>query len=385
MNGLGVNGQYFHYKMSFTKVMILRLIFSKLEFNLQSMSKFCIQFLLFCIIVLTVGCSSTKEIVLQTIEPSPVHISQKIKRIGIVNRSILAQADEDETGLNGMVAAEEQWLSEQGRNAALTGLFNELLKDNRFETIKILDSIPHEILHFEIGNDSISWASVENICNTYNVDAIFSMAFFDTETKVSIKKTSMMQPNLMRVKVKVPAQELTLETLIENGWKIYYPKSKEIIDEIVFNDQVISKGKGTNPIEAYKAIEGRKETLVEQSKATGSNYGQRLLPFENSVERSYYVRGTTNFEQAYTLVENRDWQGAAQLWEKELDNSNSKIAGRACYNIAVMHEINGDLTSAIDWATKSYKDHENKDALEYLDILKYRSFQNQILEQQVSR
>ena len=337
-----------HYIMSFTKDMILRLIFFKLEFNLQIMGKFCIQFVLLCLIVITTGCSSTKEIVLQTIEPSPVHISQKIKRIGIVNRSILPELEEDETGLNGMVAAEEQWLSEQGRNAALTGLFNELLKDNRFETIKILDSIPHEILHFEMGNDSISWSSVENICNTYDVDAIFSMAFFDSETKVSIKKTSMMQPNLMRVKVKVPAQELTLETLIENGWKIYYPKSKEIIDEIVFNDQIISKGKGTNPIEAYKAIEGRKESLVEQSRATGSNYGQRLLPFE-------------------------------------LDNYNSKIAGRACYNLAVMHEINGDLASAMDWATKSYKEHENKAALEYLDILKYRSFQNQILEQQVSR
>ena len=371
--------------MSFTKDMILRLIFFKLEFNLQIMGKFCIQFVLLCLIVITTGCSSTKEIVLQTIEPSPVHISQKIKRIGIVNRSILPELEEDETGLNGMVAAEEQWLSEQGRNAALTGLFNELLKDNRFETIKILDSIPHEILHFEMGNDSISWSSVENICNTYDVDAIFSMAFFDSETKVSIKKTSMLQPNLMRVKVKVPAQELTLETLIENGWKIYYPKSKEIIDEIVFNDQIISKGKGTNPIEAYKAIEGRKESLVEQSRATGSNYGQRLLPFENSVERSYFARGTTNFEQACVLVENGDWQGASQLWEKELDNYNSKIAGRACYNLAVMHEINGDLASAMDWATKSYKEHENKAALEYLDILKYRSFQNQILEQQVSR
>ena len=371
--------------MSFTKVMILRLIFFKIEFILQSMSKFCFQFFLFSLIALTVGCGSTKEIVLQTMEPSPVHISQKIKRIGIVNRSIRPEVEEDETGLNRMVAAEEQWLLEQGRNAALTGLFNELLKDNRFETIKILDSVPQEILHFEMVNDSISWTSVENICNAYDVDAIFSMAFFDTETTVSIKKTSMMQPNLMRVKVKVPAQELTLETLIENGWKIYYPKSKEIIDEIVFNDQIISKGKGTNPLEAYKAIEGRKETLVEQSKATGSNYGQRLLPFENSVERSYFVRGTTNFEQACVLVENGDWQGASKLWEKELDNSNSKIAGRACYNMAVMHEINGDLTAAMDWASKSYKDHKNKNAMEYLDILKYRSFQNQILEQQVSR
>ncbi|MDX1769578.1 MAG: DUF6340 family protein [Arenibacter troitsensis] len=349
------------------------------------MRKFCAWFFLLGLLASFVGCGSTKEIVLQTLEPSPVHITHKIKRIGIVHRSIRPEADEDETGLNRMVAAEEQWLSEQGRNAALTGLFNELLKDNRFETVKILDSIPQDILHFEMGNDSISWTSVENICNTYDVDAIFSMAFFDTETKITLKKTSMIQPNLMRVKVKVPAQELTLETLIENGWKIYYPNSKEIIDEIVFNDQVISKGKGTNPIEAYKAIEDRKETLVEQSKASGSNYGQRLLPFENSVERSYFARGTTNFEQASVLVESGDWQGASQLWQKELDNANSKIAGRACYNMAILNESNGDFRAAMDWASKSYKDHDIKDAMEYLDILKHRLFQNQILEQQVSR
>ncbi len=364
--------------------MILRLISICLLLNSRSMNKFCTQLFLLGLIVLIVGCGSTKEIVIHTMEPSPVHISQKIRRIGIVNRSELQKAEEDKTGLNRMVAAEEQWLLKQGRNAALTGLFNELLKDNRFETIKILDSVPQENLRFEMGNDSISWTSIENICNTYDVDAIFSMAFFDTETTVSLKKTSMMQPNLMRVKVKVPAQELTLETLIANGWKIYHPKSKEIIDEIVFNDQIISKGKGTNPMEAYKAMEGRKDTLMEQSKITGSNYGQRLLPFKNSVERSYYVRGTINFEQASELVESGDWQGATQLWEKELNNSNSKIAGRACYNLAVMNEIKGDLTSAMDWATKSFKDHNNKEAMEYLDTLKYRSFQNQILEQQVS-
>lgn len=371
--------------MSFTKVMILRSIYISFQINLQSMRKFCAWFFLLGLLASFVGCGSTKEIVLQTLEPSPVHITHKIKRIGIVHRSIRPEADEDETGLNRMVAAEEQWLSEQGRNAALTGLFNELLKDNRFETVKILDSIPQDILQLEMGNDSISWTSVENICNTYDVDAIFSMAFFDTETKITLKKTSMMQPNLMRVKVKVPAQELTLETLIENGWKIYYPNSKEIIDEIVFNDQVISKGKGTNPIEAYKAIEDRKETLVEQSKASGSNYGQRLLPFENSVERSYFARGTTNFEQASVLVESGDWQGASQLWQKELDNANSKIAGRACYNMAILNEINGDFRAAMDWASKSYKDHDIKDAMEYLDILEHRLFQNQILEQQVSR
>ncbi|MCK0189013.1 DUF6340 family protein [Arenibacter sp. F20364] len=349
------------------------------------MSKFCTHFFMFGFLFSMIGCSPTKEIVLQTMEPSPVLISQKIKRIGIINRSVLPNVEGHETGLNRMVAAEEQWLSEQGRDAALTGLFNELLKDSRFKTIKMLDSVPQELLNFDAGNDSISWEQIEQICDTYDVDAIFSMSFFDAETTVSLKKTSMLQPNLMRVKVKVPAQEITLETLIENGWKIYYPNSNEIIDEFVFNDHIVSIGKGTNPMEAYRAIEGRKDTLVEQSMTTGSNYGLRLLPYEHSVERLYFARGSNNLDLADNLLENGDWQGASQLWEKELDNSNPKIAGRACYNLAVMNEINGDLKKAIEWASKSHLDYDNKEALEYLDVLKFRTIQNQILEQQVSR
>ncbi|MBC8768497.1 hypothetical protein H4O18_10885 [Arenibacter sp. BSSL-BM3] len=349
------------------------------------MSKFSIRFFASGLLMIIISCSPTKQIVLQTIEPSPVNISKKIKKIGIINRSILPDVEEDETGLNRMVSAEEQWLAEQGRDAALTGLFNELLKDNRFQSIKMLDSVQEGLLNFDTGNDSISWASIEQICQAHNVDAIFSMSYFDAETTVSVKKTSMMQPNLMRVKVKVPAQEITLETLIENGWKIYYPNKNEIIDEFVFNGQVVSKGKGTNRIEAYRAIEGRKDTLVEQSKSTGSNYGQRLLPYENNVERSYFTRGNDNLDLAGKLIENGDLEGASVLWEKDVENSNPRIAGRACYNMAVINEINGDLKSAMEWATKSHTDYDNKEALEYLDVLKNRLTQNQILEQQVSR
>jgi hypothetical protein len=50
-----------------------------------------------------------------------------------------------------------------------------------------------------------------------------------------------------------------------------------------------------------------------------------------------------------------------------------------------MNEINGDLKKAIEWASKSHSDYDNKEALKYLDVLKYRTIQNQILEQQVSR
>ncbi|CAN0473563.1 unnamed protein product [Scytosiphon promiscuus] len=103
------------------------------------------------------------------------------------------------------------------------------------------------------------------------------------------------------------------------------------------------------------------------------------------ISRDYFVRGSDNFVVAKRRAQTGDWQGAAQLWEKELDNSKSKIAGRACYNMAIINEINGDLNAAMDWASKSYADYDNKEALRYLNILKYRLSQNEVLEQQASR
>jgi len=365
--------------------MILRLNLFFLLLSGQNIRTFCMRLLILGLLVLIVSCSPTKSIVLQTMEPSPVHISKNVKRIGIINRSQPSDQLKDDTGINSVVAIEEQWLEEKGKSAALTGLFQKLLKDNRFQSVSILDSIPQELMHFEMENDSISWALINDICKTYNVDAVFSMSFFDTETKVSLKKTSMMQPNLMRVKVKVKAQEITLETLIENGWRIYYPRGKKIIDEFVLNNQIVSTGKGENPWEAYRSIEGRRDTLVKQSKVAGHNYGLRLLPYEDSVKRLYYARGSHNLDLAHSFMESGDWQGAFQLWEKELENTNPNIVGRACFNMAVRYEINGDLEKAMEWASKAHLDYHDKNALAYLDKLKYRFSQNQILEEQLSK
>jgi hypothetical protein len=70
------------------------------------------------------------------------------------------------------------------------------------------------------------------------------------------------------------------------------------------------------------------------------------------------------------------------LWAKETDNSNGKIAGRACYNMAIINEINGDLDGAIKWAQKSYENYDNHLALKYVKILNNRKVDNEILKDQ---
>lgn len=77
-----------------------------------------------------------------------------------------------------------------------------------------------------------------------------------------------------------------------------------------------------------------------------------------------------NFVIAKRKAQTGNWDNAAELWKKETTNTKSSVAGSACYNMAIINEINGELDEAISWAQKSYKDYNNKLALEYVKILK---------------
>jgi hypothetical protein len=104
----------------------------------------------------------------------------------------------------------------------------------------------------------------------------------------------------------------------------------------------------------------------------GHSYAIRILPRRIRVSRRYYVRGTDNFKIGQRRAQTGNWDGAAELWEKEVSHSKGKVAGRACYNMAIINEINGDLDMAVQWASKSYTDYRDKLALSYVNTLNYR-------------
>ena len=61
----------------------------------------------------------------------------------------------------------------------------------------------------------------------------------------------------------------------------------------------------------------------------------KLIPYRLSVYCDYYVKGTDNFKIAHRKAQRRNWDEAGELWKKETENSDIKIAGRACYNMAM--------------------------------------------------
>ena len=333
--------------------------------------------------IILYSCSSKNSLTISVTEPAPVYIPSEIKTIGIIDRSLPSKKNEKMDKFDKILSAEGKNLDKDGAHESVVGLFDELMQNDRFSEVKIINNANVRSPGLGIFPSALSWKTIERICDKNNVDAIFVLSFYDTDAKIDYKAVPIEIDGPLGVKIPAIEHHATIATLIKTGWRIYDPINKFILDEYWVNKNVVATGVGINPVKAIKSIMGRKEAVLQISNKIGHNYALRILPYRIRVSRRYYVTGTNNFKIAKRRAQTGNWDGAAELWDKEVSNPKGKVAGRACYNMAIINEINGDLNAAVEWASKSYTDYENKMALQYINVLKYRIKRNKQLEQQM--
>jgi len=330
------------------------------------------------------SCSSTNSLKISLIEPAPVLIPSDIKSIGIIDRSMPSKENEKVDQVDKVLSVEGKNLDKDGAQQSVVGLYDELVASDEFYNVKIMDSVDVRNSGMGIFPSALSWTSIEQICHENDVQAIFALSFYDTDTKIDYQAVPVKIEGPLGINIPAIEHHATTGTTIKSGWRIYDPIRKYILDEYVINEYIESKGVGINPVKAVETIiVGRKEDILRISNNIGHSYALRLFPYKIRVERDYYVKGTNNFEIGKRRAQTGDWNGAAELWEQEVSNPKAKIAGRAHYNMAIINEINGDLDAAVDWASKSYTDYKNKDALKYLNVLKQRIEKNRLLALQM--
>lgn len=314
-------------------------------------------------------------------EPAPVSLPPNIKTVAVVNRTQVSQATRGIDAVHKVLSLESNNLQKAGAQASLNGLSDELMKNNRFTDVKPLTL---ELSSYGAGvfPAALQWDSVDKICRENNTDALFSLELFDAESKLNYGITPA-NINLGGL-ANIPAIEnnLSMNTQVKTGWRIYDPSSRTILDEYILSKDISSSGSGINPAVAASALAGRIEAVKEVGTQAGQAYASRILPYWIRVSRDYFVRGDQNFIIATRRARAGNWDGAAALWKEETKNTARKIAGRACYNMAIIAEINGDLDGAIMWAQKSYEDYRIGLGLEYVNILQYRKQQNEVLKSQ---
>lgn len=328
------------------------------------------------------SCSSTNLMSLTVTEPAPIYIPAKEKIVGILNRSEPSKENKVIDEIDKILSIEGKNLDKEGAQNIILGLQDELNKNNGFTEVKLIEDKTLKSPGLSVFPAPISWEAAEKIGKQNNIDYIFELSFYDTDTKVNYKTINTEISNIAGIKIPIIEHQATISTLIKNGWRIYDIKNHKILNEIEHANTVNAIGKGINPMKAIEAVLGRKQSVLQASTQAGQEYALKTLPYNIRVSRDYFVSGTNNFTIAKRRALTGNWDGAAELWLKETTNPDPKIAGRAYYNMAIINEINGNSEKAIDFASKSYADYGNKTALYYLNTLKRRLQKNEQLKRE---
>lgn len=349
------------------------------------MKNFGVRLLLVMILFSFMACSSTNRLTMGITQPAQVSIPSDVAHIGIINRSIASEKNSALDKIDKILSLEGLNLDKEGAQKAISGLRYELDRGNRFETVKVIEGQKNFEKGLGVFPAALSWEIVDQICKENGVDVLFSLEFYDTDTAADYEMTMVRVPNNLGIVAEVPGHRIKLNTVIKNGWRVYDPADRTIVDEYISNDQVFSKGEGINPIKALEAIIGRKEAVLDISSHLGTNYALYTKPERIRIARDYFVKGSSNFKIAKRRALTGNWDGAAELWNSELNNPKLKVAGRAYYNMAISNEINGNLNQAIEFASKAYTDYGNKEGLRYVNILKRRVVNQQELNRQLAK
>ena len=89
-------------------------------------------------------------------------------------------------------------------------------------------------------------------------------------------------------------------------------------------------------------------------------------------------------QQAARYVEADNWERASEIWRQLVDQADPKTAGRAAHNLAVASERLSKLELALQWAEKAYVDFGNKSSRMYMQILRQRLADDELLDYQLN-
>jgi hypothetical protein len=331
------------------------------------------------IAILCYSCSSTNLMSLSVTEPAPVSLSPNAHSAAVIDRSRAADENRVIDAIHKTLSLETKNLQAEGARASVAGLKDELARSNRFTAVQYLDKLDLRSYGAGIFPVCLPWDSVEKICRENHSDVLFSLELFDAQTKVGANTAN----NVIPIgNVPILNQQVNVNTLVRTGWRIYDPASRTILDEFVLSRDFVFQTRGLDVVAAGAALMGHKEEVKRAGGNAGQAYAQRILPYSIRVSRFYYVRGNDDFKMARRMAQTGNWDGAGQLWQQETKNPSRKVAGRACYNMGIISEINGDVDGAIMWAQKAYELYGDRLALSYVNVLRQRQNENALLKTQ---
>ena len=326
------------------------------------------------------GCMSTTQ--LQVLQPAAFKVPEHIETVATVNRSLPKKSFTN--AIEGMLTGEGIGMDRSGGKRATEGLSNVLTRTPRFKIV--YTGIEEKGSGGYRFPEPMSWEEVDRICAQYGAEAVAAIEKFDSDftTSFNVRRSTRKDDNGNEIVTET--HEATRNTEVRMGWRLYDPKSRQIIDEFDVMEGVVDDAEGSNQGEAEGRLTDKYRMVDEVSYMAGEKYGMRIAPTWITVYRQFYLKGKKSdaMAEAARLAKINRWEDASAIWKKIVNtDTNPKNAGKAAYNLALASERLGHLGIALDWAEKAYQDFGIKKGLDYVSILNRRMFDERQVDEQM--
>ncbi len=323
----------------------------------------------FLLVIISVFSRCKSSIVINVKHPAQIDIPVDLDTLIIVDRTGIEKGKGRQfaSGLESVFSGEPIGGDKYGVNYCKMELVkiisnNERLTLASFEipelTINNLNEIQKPLLKTE----------VDSICQQYGADGVLALEFFDSY-KVIVNPN--MNPN-STVQNQRTAQ-------VSTQWRLYYKETSTIVDFTEFTTR------GTH----YQAVSGvgtgQYKAIANAGMEAADLYVKRIVPSYYRESRIYFTSGSKELKMAGKAMKNTLWEQAKNYYLMMIDSeTDQKILGRACYNLALIFEIEQNFLEAIKYANQAMQ-AGIKEAPRYVNILRTRLNEQPLIERQMQR
>lgn len=330
------------------------------EFFLR-MSLFVIRKSLFSLLlaVFLCSCSSLERISIQLSTP-PLHpVPSEIQSLAILNRSItksftdLQRDSLEKILVNKELNMDTIMLDSVAADTAIQVAAKALFGSDRFDVV-----VPKE--RFVKRGDRkggllapLDKDYIDRIMKDFNVNAVLVLESFSEKVISDLESQRFLSG--FEGGGFINAYKATINVAYNLEWRLYQPDVNPPIVRYNTRDTIFWNSFDYSLKAMYEKLPSLKEALIGGGIAAGIEMAGYISPKWNDAIRRYYKTGNKEADAAIPLAKSNKWEEAAGIWNKFANASSISLRGKVEFNLALAAEMTGDLDSAIDWATKSYK------------------------------
>lgn len=328
---------------------------------------------------LLTACSSINYINIETYNPAEVTFPDNIAEILVVNNAVPQPSDAAYTFKYQGV---EQDTCRAPADSAIVYTFRSLgvaiNEGDYFNDVLLYDS-PLRTDDQYLVDGKLSSDQVTQLCAETETDAVISLdrMLFKME-----KNLYHLAPDLYQCDILVEVSGII---------RAYLPGRESPLVTIHLEDSVYWTDRALTETFLQMFLPSPEDALNLAGIYTVQKAYSNFVPHWNEELRWYFTGMDSKWKEATAYIQYNNWEAAAKNWEAIYNKSKKwETKAKAASNIALSHEVNGNLNKAYEWAKISFdlfntyaKESKNKNLTEtYVDRLAKRIYFDKKLDKQ---